>query len=98
MKFVQWFSMTVLCCLLLACGHGFEGEYKVETGSSNAFLNAFANAQVEQTLIIGSDYLESDGERKEFDDIFVEKLMEQNILFLRIKNLKKHGRLLTTTL
>lgn len=87
MKLLKCLSIVVLCGLLLACGHGFEGEYKAEAGSSNEFLNAFAGAQEMRTVIIGSDYMESQGERAEFEDIFVRE--NGNSKYLVFKNKDK---------
>lgn len=71
MKLIKMASLLVLAGTLLGCGHGFEGEYQSRAGSSNELMNAFAGAVGTQTIVIGPDYIESNGQRAEFEDIFV---------------------------
>lgn len=71
-----------LTLLLAACGgHGFEGKYesKVESG----MLGNMANMMPQSTLIIGSDYIESDGKRVEMDEIFVRDSNGKEYLVLK---------------
>lgn len=61
----------LVSALLVACGHGFEGTYRSEAGSSNEFLDEFAAMAGAQTLVIGRDYIETAGERTAYDAIFI---------------------------
>jgi PBP1b-binding outer membrane lipoprotein LpoB len=77
--------MKQLCLLLLAViisgcsGHEFEGSYRTET--DNKFLNSLAKKTADPSLlVIGSDYIESDGERTDFDKIFVRESGEKRYL------------------
>jgi len=68
----KYSTIIMLIGLLIGCGHGFEGEYKTSTGSSIEFLDTFADSiSGNETLVIGSDYIESAGERTLYDEIFV---------------------------
>jgi len=70
-KLIKFASMLVLAGTLVGCGHGFEGEYQSKAGSSNELMNAFAGAVGTQKIVIGSDFIESNGQRAEFNEIFV---------------------------
>ncbi len=63
--------LAVLVLILAGCGHGYEGEYRSIAGSSNEFLDVFAGIVESQVVEIGSDFIESQGRRTEFEDIFV---------------------------
>jgi hypothetical protein len=93
-KFLKLLSIAALCSLLLACGHGFEGEYQAETGSSNEFLSAFAGMQPTRTVVIGSDYMEAEGERTEFEDIFVREKGETRYLVFKDKDTEKAWKII----
>ncbi len=72
--------------MLIGCGHGFEGEYISKPGSSNNLIGSFAKAlggDVQQKVVIGSDYLESEGKRAEFDDIFVRESGKDSYLVFK---------------
>ncbi|MCV6613871.1 MAG: hypothetical protein OIF35_02760, partial [Cellvibrionaceae bacterium] len=85
MKFIKYALLLTLAGALIGCGgHGFEGEYESKAGSSNAFVDAFANsAGISQKIIIGSDYMESDGERHSFEEIFVRESGEEKYLVFK---------------
>lgn len=83
MKLIKYAFIVALVGTLVGCGHGYEGEYKLKAGSSNEFMNAFAGATGEKKIIIGSDYLESQGQRTEFDDIFVRESGEESYLVFK---------------
>jgi hypothetical protein len=72
-----------LALILAGCGHGFEGEYTEHVGSSVEFLNAFAQVAGEKTVVIGPDYIDSDGLRTEYKDIFVRESGSQKYLILQ---------------
>lgn len=72
-----------LALILAGCGHGFEGEYTEQVGSSVEFLNAFAQVAGEKTVVIGPDYIDSDGLRTEYKDIFVRDSGSQKYLILQ---------------
>ncbi|MGB5856255.1 MAG: hypothetical protein WBH20_13490 [Oceanisphaera sp.] len=73
MKAIKYVMLVILVGLLSACDHGFEGEYKTKAGSGNEMLNAFSELMGSHSIIIGSDYIESEGERTTFEEIFVRK-------------------------
>ncbi|MGR8931274.1 MAG: hypothetical protein ACU836_11570 [Gammaproteobacteria bacterium] len=60
-----------LAAILMGCGHGYEGEYKEQIGSPVEVLNAFAQMAGSSTIVIGPDYIDSDGVRTNFKSIFV---------------------------
>ena len=74
--------------LLAACGgHDYEGTYKVQLGGAknNPFgtmLKMFGDMATQSNIIIGDDYIETDGERSEFDDIFVRESHGKKYLVL----------------
>jgi len=69
-KYVLYFAILGM---ISACGHGYEGEYRSTTESSNEFLNALTGSIADQKYIIGSDFVESNGQRKLLDKIYVRK-------------------------
>ncbi|WP_417760280.1 hypothetical protein [Shewanella sp.] len=77
MKLFKLSSILALLWLLTACGgHDYEGTYQVELGGNNdnplgALLKMAGDMVEKPTLVIGDDYIESDGKRSQFDDIFV---------------------------
>jgi len=78
-KFV---SIAVLA-LLTACGHGFEGEYSEQAGSSVEVLNAFAQIAGGRTIVIGPDYIDAEGVRTPFQEIFVRESGSQKYLVFK---------------
>ncbi|MCG9697195.1 hypothetical protein [Shewanella sp. Isolate11] len=85
MKLIKYASLVALMGMLVGCGHGYEGEYQSKAGSSNELFNALADAAGSQTIVIGSDYIESQGERTTFDDIFVRQSGSQSYLVFKDK-------------
>lgn len=83
MKSLKSASLIAMMLLLAACGgHGFEGDYKSEADSSIELVDAFTEIAGSYTLVIGSNYIESEGERTTFDDIFVrESAGERYLVF-----------------
>ena len=71
MKLIKYALILALSGLLLGCGHGFEGQYQLQGSSSDKLTKALAGFAGLENIVIGSDYIESDGKREEFDDIFV---------------------------
>lgn len=69
--------------ILAGCGHGFEGEYNEQIGSSVEILNAFAQVAGGRTLFIGPDYIDADGIRTDFKDIFVRESGSQKYLVFK---------------
>jgi hypothetical protein len=65
------FLLLGIAAILAGCGHGYEGEYTEQAGSSNEVLNAVANAVGGKKVVIGSNFIDTDGQRTEFEDIFV---------------------------
>jgi hypothetical protein len=73
-----------LAIILAGCGgHGFEGEYNEQVGSSVELLNAFAQVAGDKTVVIGPDYIDSDGIRTQYKDIFVRESGSQKYLILK---------------
>jgi len=68
---------------MTACGHGYEGEYRVQVGSSVEILNAFAQIAGQQTVVIGRDFIDSEGIRTKYKDIFVRESGSQKYLVLQ---------------
>lgn len=77
--------MLALIGALIGCGHGYEGEYESKMGSSNEFANAFAGSAPSTSVVIGSDFIESEGQRTEFDEIFVRESGKENYLVFKDK-------------
>ncbi len=63
----------VIFGMIGACGHGYEGEYKSTTESSNELLSTLSGSIAGQKYIIGSDFVESNGQRKLLDKIYVQE-------------------------
>lgn len=84
---LQKLWMVGLVSLLIGCGHGFEGEYHEQMGSSIEFLDAFAQVAGGKAVYLGPDYLDADGVRTEFKDIFVrESGSQQYLIFVKADN------------
>ena len=71
MKWQKLASMLVLVIALTGCGHGFEGEYETKASSSIELMDAFAEIAGSYKLVIGPNYIDSEGSRTEFEEIFV---------------------------
>lgn len=63
--------LAIFVMTLTACGsHGYEGTYKMDTSSGiSKMLGAFGGSDI--TMVIGSDYTSTNGEKVELDEIFV---------------------------
>lgn len=85
MKLIKYGVLALCVGLLSACDHGFKGEYKTRAGSGNEVLNAFSELMGSQNIIIGSDYIESEGQRTQFEEILVRK-SENGQRYLVFKN------------
>lgn len=72
-----------LAVILAGCDHGYEGEYTEQVGSSVEILNTFAQVAGSKTVYIGPDYIDSDGIRTEYQDIFVRESGSQKYLVLK---------------
>ncbi|GAA6132567.1 hypothetical protein [Halopseudomonas sabulinigri] len=71
MQLLKTLCLLALPVLLTACGgHDFEGVYESRAGSDNDALNSIAELVGGEKLVIGPDYIETQGKRTEFDDIF----------------------------
>lgn len=75
-----------LALILAGCGNGYEGEYSEHVGSSVEFLNAFAQVAGDKTVVIGRNYIDSEGIRTEYKDIFVRDSGSQKYLILKNEN------------
>ncbi len=91
MKLFNISSILALVLLLAACGgHGYQGTYQVELGVEHdnpfgAFLKMAGDMMDKPTLIIGDDYIESDGARSTFDEIFVRDSHGKTYLVMKTK-------------
>ncbi len=80
---LKTFLALGLAALLAGCGHGYEGEYVEQTGSSNELLDTFAKVAGHKTIVIGSNYTDSDGIRTNYEDIFVRESGSQKYLVFK---------------
>lgn len=83
----------VLVFLLSACGgHGYEGKYtlKMEEGPMSELLRSTGKGHLleEKIIEIGTDYQYGDGQRAEYENVFVrEKSNAKELVFiLKIDN------------
>lgn len=84
MKMIKYGAMIVVIGSLIACGHGFEGDFQLVEESSNEGANALYKALgTPTTVTIGSDYVERDGAREELDDIFVREQGDERFLVFK---------------
>lgn len=77
------FLLLGVAAILAGCGHGYEGEYTAQSGSSNELLDTFAKVAGNKTIVIGSNYTDSDGIRTNFEDIFVRESGSQKYLVFK---------------
>ena len=85
MRFIKSLSVVALSMLLAACDHGFEGTYQTKLDSGNEFANAMVGGLLNQKIIIGKDYIETDGKRTEFEDVFVRASGDERYLVFKDK-------------
>ena len=83
MAWLKLVSILVLTVTLSACGHGFEGEYETKAGSSNELMDVFAEVAGSQNIVIGSNYMDSEGSRNQFDEIFVRESGSERYLVFK---------------
>lgn len=83
MQLKKVFATLALLWLTGCGGHGFEGEYTEQTGSALEVLNAFAQLAGGRTVVIGPDYLDAEGIRTQFKDIFVRESGSQKYLVFK---------------
>ena len=83
MTWLKLAAITVLMITLSACGHGFEGEYETKTSSSIELVDAFAEIAGSHKLVIGPNYIDSDGRRTEFEEIFVRESGSERYLIFK---------------
>lgn len=69
---VKTLLIAPITALLVACGgHDFEGKYETKVAES---VGAMGIKMPKQTLIIGEDFMEANGQRQTFDEVFVRDL------------------------
>ena len=68
MKKLRLMLVALVTLVLVGCGHGYEGTYKVEVSSVGVNLG---DLMPSTQIVLGDDYLESDGSRTQMDKIFV---------------------------
>lgn len=83
MRWQKIFAIAALAWLTGCSDHAFEGEYIEQAGSSVEVLNAFAQIAGGRTVVIGPDYLDTDGVRTPFKDIFVRESGSQSYLVFK---------------
>jgi len=76
--------ILALAVMLTACGHGFEGEYESKADSSIEFMEEmFSEVTGSYKVVIGSNYIDSEGQRTEFDKIFVRESGSERYLVFK---------------
>ncbi|GGW78993.1 hypothetical protein [Alteromonas halophila] len=76
---LRFLAIAAISLLLTACGgHGYEGTWKIGGGGMDKMLAMVGQSG---TLIIGDDYVESSGQRTEFD-IFVRESGDKKYLVM----------------
>lgn len=87
MKFTKLAAVAVLSTILSACGgSGYEGSYNISIKGGNAMASKMAQmAMGSGQLIIGDNYIESSGQRTEFEDISVRKSGDASYLVFKSK-------------
>jgi len=85
MQFVKYSLIVFLSVMMLGCGgHGHEGHY-VST-SDNKVFNALSELAGVKKIYIGENFIEADGQRTEFDEIFVRELNSGDYLVFKSGN------------
>ena len=70
MKLFKHFIAVAALLSLIGCGeHGYEGTYQSQVESG--MLGKMSKMMPKTTLVIGTDYIETDGKRIEVDEIIV---------------------------
>ncbi|MGB1542052.1 MAG: hypothetical protein ACPHBL_00865 [Spongiibacter marinus] len=65
------FSFTALL-ILHACGdHGYEGQYRLAADRADGLIGSMASVMGVEEITIGHDFVEANGSRQVYDDIFV---------------------------
>ncbi len=87
MKFAKIASVAVLSAILTACGgSGYEGTYTISLKGGNEMMKKMAQMAIGSgQLIIGDNYIESNGQRTEFEDILVRKSGDASYLVFKSK-------------
>ena len=83
MKPIRCASVVALAATLSGCGHGFEGEYRSKANVPADFLYAFADSLGSSRITVGSDYIETNGHRTKFEDIYVRQSGDNRYLVFR---------------
>lgn len=73
MKRCRILAALAVAALLTACGHGYEGEYDTATEANSALMKSVVQLVGQERIVIGDDYIETNGQRRTYDDIFVRK-------------------------
>lgn len=80
MKTMKFITASALTAFLAACGgHGFEGDYE-SSGKINS--GGMALNLPKQQLTIGDDFMEANGQREIYDEIFVRETGDIEYLVL----------------
>lgn len=85
MNNIKSILVALVCTLLVACGgHGYEGEYKFASSGEDDLLSGFTELLAgDQIIVIGENYIDNDGVRDEYDEIFVrESGSKQYLIFV----------------
>jgi hypothetical protein len=84
MRIVKYLLTAAVLSLLAGCGgHGFEGEYEMRAGNEGGVLNDVLRTMGNQRLVIGENFIESQGQRMEFEEIFVRSSGNERHLVLK---------------
>ncbi len=76
------FIVASLSLLLAACGgHGYEGQYESSIEASG--LGKMASMMPKTSLYIGTDYIESNGQKINIDKIYVKEQGDKKFLIMQ---------------
>ncbi|MGI2170811.1 hypothetical protein ACROAE_11580 [Shewanella sp. MF05960] len=76
------FIVAGLSLLLAACGgHGYEGQY--ESSIEATGLGSLNSMMPKTTMYIGTDYIESNGQKIEVEKIYVKEQGDRKILIMQ---------------
>ncbi len=98
MKKLKMALMITLTLGLVGCfGHGYEGTYEKKVGSDEKIVNAIAGLAGSEKVIIGRDFIETNGVREKFNKIFVRKTADESFLIFENGAKEKAWKIINPT-
>lgn len=89
------FILIALIAIVGCGGHGYEGEYKIEGGGGfGEIVGAAAEMVGSSRIEVGSNYIEANGERSEFEKIFVRESGGQKYLVFKGKETEEAWKII----